>query len=171
MGLLALKLTLAPTFVVCASLASRRFGPRVGGLIAGLPVVAGPILLVYAVAHGREFAAGAASGTLLGLVSLTAFLVVYSRVAARARWTLSLLAGWLTFALGTLIFSAFQISVGLSLAIAAAEVLAGLALLPHPSPAQAVFASPPPWTSRCAPPARRRWCSRSPRSLAGLARS
>ena len=61
-GLLAVKLTLAPAFVVGASLASRRFGPRMGGLIAGLPVVAGPILLVYALAHGRAFASGAAAG-------------------------------------------------------------------------------------------------------------
>jgi hypothetical protein len=144
-GLLAVKLTLAPTFVVGASLASRRFGPRMGGLIAGLPVVAGPILLVYALAHGRAFAAGAASGTLLGLVSLTAFLVVYSRVAARASWSVSLLAGWATFALGTLFFSAFSIPVGWALAIAGAGVLAGLALLPHPSASDSVPAPPPAW--------------------------
>src|ERR1700719_3836701 len=58
-SLLAAKLLLAPSFVVGASLAARRFGPRVGGLIGGLPVVAGPILLAYALAHGRSFAAGA----------------------------------------------------------------------------------------------------------------
>ena len=145
MGLLAVKLTLAPTFVVGASLASRRFGPRIGGLIAGLPVVAGPILLVYALAHGRAFAAGAASGTLLGLVSLTAFLVVYSRVAAHAVWSVSLLAGWLTFALGTVIFSAFSIPVGGALAVAAVGVLVGFAALPHPSSAQSTYAPPPAW--------------------------
>ena len=39
--LLAVKLLLAPSFVVAASLVARRFGPRVGGLIAGLPLVAG----------------------------------------------------------------------------------------------------------------------------------
>lgn len=145
MGLLAVKLTLAPAFVVGASLASRRFGPRMGGLIAGLPVVAGPILLVYALAHGRAFASGAASGTLLGLVSLTAFLVVYSRVAARATWSLSLLAGWTTFALGTLLFSVFSIPVGWALAIAGAGVLAGLALVPHPSAGEESVPAPPPW--------------------------
>jgi hypothetical protein len=94
-GLLAVKLLLAPSFVVGASLATRRFGPRVGGLIAGLPVVAGPILLAYALAHGRAFAAGAAAGTLLGLVSLIAFVVVYARLAGRVFWGASMLAGWL----------------------------------------------------------------------------
>ena len=66
MATLAVKVLLAPGFVVGASLAARRFGPRIGGLVAGLPVVAGPILLVYALAHGRAFAPGAAAGTLLG---------------------------------------------------------------------------------------------------------
>ena len=84
--LLAVKLLLAPAFVVGASLTARRHGPRVGGLVGALPVVAGPILLVYALAHGRAFAAHAAAGTLLGLISLTAFVVVYARLAGRVRW-------------------------------------------------------------------------------------
>jgi hypothetical protein len=96
--LLAIKLLLAPSFVVGASLAARRFGSRVGGLIAGLPVVAGPILLAYAIAHGRDFAAGAAAGTLLGLVSLIGFVVVYARLAGRLSWAASMLSGWLAFA-------------------------------------------------------------------------
>ena len=48
---LALKLILAPAFVVGASLTARRFGPRIGGLVGGLPVVGGPILLVLAIVH------------------------------------------------------------------------------------------------------------------------
>jgi uncharacterized membrane protein (GlpM family) len=143
-GLLAVKLILAPAFVVGASLASRRFGPRIGGLIAGLPVVAGPILLVYALAHGRAFAAGAAAGTLLGLVSLTAFLVVYSRVGAYISWPVTLLAGWLTFALATAVLSMFSIPVGAALALAAMGVLAGFAALPHPSGAESA-STPPLW--------------------------
>ncbi len=71
---------------MAASLAARRFGARVGGLVGGLPVVAGPILLVFALSHGRAFAAQAAAGTLLGIVSLLAFIVVYSHLASRASW-------------------------------------------------------------------------------------
>ena len=80
---IATKIMLAPSFVVGASLIARRFGVRVGGLVGALPVVAGPILLVYAFAHGRVFAADAAAGTLLGLVSLTTFVVVYAHLAGR----------------------------------------------------------------------------------------
>ncbi len=145
MGLLATKLLLAPSFVVAASLSARRFGLRVGGLIAGLPVVAGPILLAYALAHGPAFAAGAAVGTLLGLVSLIAFVVVYARLAPRAPWATSMLAGWLAFTLATALFSALAVPAGVALAIAAVGLATGLALTPrilHDPPASS---APPTW--------------------------
>jgi hypothetical protein len=129
--LLVTKLLLAPSFVVGASLAGRRFGPRVGGLIAGLPVVAGPILLAYALAHGSAFAATAAVGTLLGLVSLIAFVVIYARLADHAPWGASLLAGWLAFAAATAAFSSLSVPAGAALAIAAAGLLLGLLLTPR----------------------------------------
>jgi uncharacterized membrane protein len=127
---LAVKLLLAPSFVVGASLTARRFGPRIGGLIAGLPVVAGPILLVYALTHGSRFAAGAAAGTLLGLISLIAFVVIYARLAARVSWIASLLAGWAVFAAATAIFSTVSIPAGAALALACAAIGLGLAALP-----------------------------------------
>lgn len=143
--LLAVKVLLAPSFVVGASLAARRFGPRVGGLIGGLPVVAGPILLVYALAHGREFAAGAAAGTLLGLVSLIAFVVVYGRLASRLFWGASMLAGWLAFGAATVVFSAFSPPLGVALGMVAVALLVGLGCLPRAGADAPLDATPPPW--------------------------
>jgi hypothetical protein len=143
--LLAVKLLLAPAFVVGASLAARRFGPRIGGLIAGLPVVAGPILLAYALAHGREFAATAAAATLLGLVSLITFVVVYGHLAGRLFWGASMLAGWLAFVATTVGFSALSLPVGVALGLAAVAVLVGLASLPRPSRDLRAHATPPAW--------------------------
>jgi hypothetical protein len=143
--LLAVKLLLAPAFVVGASLTARRHGPRVGGLVGALPVVAGPILLVYALAHGPAFAARAAAGTLLGLISLTAFVVVYARLAGRVPWPAGLLSGWLAFALGTLLFSALAVPTGVALALACAAFALGLTLLPPPLAAPALAAPPPSW--------------------------
>jgi len=145
MPLLALKLLLAPTFVVGASLAARRFGPHIGGLIAGLPVVAGPILLVYAIAHGRAFAAAAAAGTLLGLVSLIAFAVVYGHLAGRRFWGASMLAGWLAFALATVAFTTVSVPAGVALALAGAGLLVGLAALPRPRRDASAHTSAPSW--------------------------
>jgi len=43
---LLLTLVLAPVLVVASTLAGRRGGARLTGVLVGLPVVAGPILLI-----------------------------------------------------------------------------------------------------------------------------
>jgi hypothetical protein len=144
-AIFAVKVLLAPGFVVGASLAARRFGPRIGGLVAGLPVVAGPILLVYALTQGAAFAADAAAGTLLGLISLTAFVVVYGRLARQSHWLVGLLAGWSAFVVGTVIFSTLAIPVGAALILAGAGFIVGLKLLPVPLSEQSQALSPPAW--------------------------
>lgn len=97
MGVLALKLLMAPTLVVVATLAGRRWGPRVSGVLIALPVVAGPILLVITLEHGEEFGARAARGSLLGVVALSAFCVLFARTA-RLGWPAALAIGWLGYA-------------------------------------------------------------------------
>lgn len=139
MALLAVKILLAPGFVVLASLAGRRFGTRIGGMLGGLPVVAAPILLVYALEHGASFAAKASTATELGLVSLMGFVVVYAWLAGRCAWWISLLSGWATFALFTFLFTFVKVSAVLALLIMGATLLAVPALLPRSqrSPADA----------------------------------
>jgi hypothetical protein len=78
--LLAAKILLSPLCVIAVSLAGRRWGVAVAGVLGGLPVVAGPILLVETLLHGRDFGVDAAAGALFGLAALTAFVVVYGRV-------------------------------------------------------------------------------------------
>lgn len=145
MLVLAAKALLAPSFVVAASLVARRFGPWVGGVVGGLPVVAGPILLVYGLAHGRVFAQHAAAGTLLGLLSLTAFVVVYGRLAYHARWWICMLCGWLAFAIGTLALDGVAVPAGVALALACLGFVVGLLLLPGASGDRGASASPPAW--------------------------
>lgn len=129
--MLAAKILLAPTFVVGASLAARRYGARIGGLVGGLPVVAGPILLVFALVHGRAFAADAAAGTLLGIVSLLAFIVVYARLAGRVRWAGSLIFGWGAFFAMTGALSTFTLGADPALAVVLAAVALTLLALPR----------------------------------------
>jgi hypothetical protein len=100
--LLLLKIALAPALVGAASLAGRRFGARVGGWLIGFPVVAGPVLWLYAREQGPAFASGAAAGTVMGTVSLCGFLLVYAWSARRLAWPVCMLLGWLAFAAGTL---------------------------------------------------------------------
>jgi hypothetical protein len=144
---LAVKALLAPTFVVGASVAARRFGPWVGGVVGGLPVVAGPILLAYALEHGRAVAGQAAAGTLLGLLSLTAFVVVYGRLAGRLPWFACMLCGWLAFALVTVALDGVAVPAGVALGLVCVGFAAGLLLLPGRSAAagDGALAAVPAW--------------------------
>ena len=145
MTLLAAKILLAPLCVVAVSLAGRRWGIAVAGVLGGLPVVAGPILLVETLLHGRDFGAEAAAGTLLGLAALTAFVVVYGRAAAAAGPAPSVLCGWTAFLLGVAVLSPVQPPLALSLVFVAACFALGLKLLP-PAPSRPPAATaPPPW--------------------------
>ncbi len=92
--ILATKLLLAPLCVLAVSLAGRRWGTAAAGVLGGLPVVAGPILLVLTLVHGREFGAEASAGTLLGLCALVTFVVVYGRVSHHLGPLASVLLGW-----------------------------------------------------------------------------
>jgi hypothetical protein len=129
---LALKILLSPACVVVVSMIGRRWGLAVAGLLGGLPVVAGPILLVETLQHGRGFGAEAAAGTLLGLVALTAFVVIYGRAATATGPILCLLAGWTAFLLVVAVLDRVHPPAGLSLILAGSAFALGLRLLPTP---------------------------------------
>jgi len=140
--LLALKLTLAPGLVAATTLAGRRWGPRIAGWLGGLPVVVGPILLALAFEQGDAFAAEAAEGSLLGLLSLSAFVLAYAWSARRVGWLPALLVGWAAFAVATIPLETFEppVAVGLAL-VTVCFVLTEVAL---PRSQAAAVAPPPP---------------------------
>jgi hypothetical protein len=142
--LLLAKVLLAPLCVIAVSLAGRRWGVAVAGLLGGLPVVAGPILLAETLIHGRGFGADAAAGTLLGLAALTAFVVVYGRTAQARGPIPSVFCGWAAFLLCVVALRMLHPPVALSLVLVGACFALGLSLLPSTSePVTAV--TPPPW--------------------------
>jgi hypothetical protein len=96
------KASIAPLLVMGATLAGRRWGQTAAGLVAGLPIVAGPILFFYALEQGPAYAAVAARDTLLGLFSLSLFVLGYAWRAWTGASALScVIVGWAAFALGT----------------------------------------------------------------------
>ena len=68
--LLVLKLVLVPALVVAVTLATRWWGPRVGGWLTGMPIVAGPALFFLALEQGDAFASEAARATLVALIGV-----------------------------------------------------------------------------------------------------
>jgi hypothetical protein len=135
-GRILIELLVAPALVAISTLVVRRWGPRAGGVISAFPAIVGPVLLILALAHGRPFAARAANGTLLGLVSLAAFALAYGRLARGHGWRVCAAAGWLAAGVAALAVGAAAgragSPVGLvvaSTALAAAwRVLPGVAL-------------------------------------------
>ncbi len=145
MAVLAAKLLLAPLCVVAVSLAGRRWGVAVAGVLGGLPVVAGPILLVFTLVHGRSFGADAAAGTLLGLAALTIFVVVYGRVAPVARPAPTVIAGWTAFLVGVALLTLIHPPPGGALLLVCAGFALGIRLLPAPGSAVGTAGEMPWW--------------------------
>jgi hypothetical protein len=87
--MLAVKFALTPFLIALATLAARRWGASVGGWLAGLPLTSGPVSVFLAFEQGRAFAAGAAVGTLLGLVSVAVFCWTYALASRKVSWIVS----------------------------------------------------------------------------------
>jgi hypothetical protein len=130
--LLLLKLVLAPILIAVVTLGARRWGPRVGGWLTGLPTVAGPTLVFYAFEQGTTFAARASHATLVGLVAIPWFCVAYAYTGKRAGWAASLLAGWSTFVLGIAFLTRLELNVFVTWVLLAVNCAAGYAALPAP---------------------------------------
>jgi hypothetical protein len=131
-----LKLGLAPALILVATLAGRRWGPAVGGWLAGLPLTSGPVSFILAVEQGPEFASRAALGTLFGLVSLASFCLAYGAASRRVGWPGCLAAALCAFAVSTLLFRGAALPLGLAFALVCA-VLAGVgALMAGSAPAR-----------------------------------
>ena len=97
--LLLLKIIVVPTLIISVTLAGRRWGPRVGGVLASFPLVAGPVLFFLATEQGEVFAAEAARATLVSLIAVAASGLVYAWACLRAPWWASLAASWGSFVL------------------------------------------------------------------------
>ena len=58
--MLLLKLTIVPLFIALVTLAGKRWGTRLAGILGGLPVIAGPIVVILALEQGQAFGVQAA---------------------------------------------------------------------------------------------------------------
>jgi hypothetical protein len=144
MTVLALKLLLAPLLVVASSLAGRRWGAQVAGVLVVLPVVAGPILLILYLEHGSHFAAHAARAATLGIVPLALFALVFGYMSRRHGWLMTLAVSWIVVLLADLALAQADVPAGLALGLALLALHGAGALLRRlgqPAPG----ALPAPW--------------------------
>jgi hypothetical protein len=130
--LLLLKAILSPLLIGLASWVSRRWGAAAAGWLAALPLTSGPVMCAIAMERGPGFAAQASLGTLLALVSLAAFVLVYVWVARRLawRWPWSSLAGCAAYLACTFALRGLSVSLPIAFAIVCIVLLATLRVMP-----------------------------------------
>ena len=104
MDLFLFKLVLTPLLLAMATLATRRWGPAVGGWLVSLPLTSGPVSVFLALEHGPEFAAVSAHGTIDGLIAVTFFCLAYEKCLTRFKWPASAFIALLSYGIvGTLL--------------------------------------------------------------------
>jgi len=140
---LILKIVLVPILIGAVSLAGRRWGPAISGWLIGLPLSSAPITFFLALEQGTAFAAAAAHGTLMGLISASLFCLVYGRLSRRLGWIGSTLAGWATYLIVTAALE--KISIPLVLSFVAVVAVIAIVLVMLPARRFEAGAIAPPW--------------------------
>ena len=142
---LLLKLLLAPILVVGSSLAGRQWGAQVAGMLVALPIVAGPILLITCLEQGARFGARAAAASLLGLVSLALFTVVFAWCSRVCGWIGSLGVAWSACLLADAGLSRMAVPPAWGLVLVLATAWAAMKVLPADDPACDDAGTAPAW--------------------------
>ncbi|WDY60083.1 hypothetical protein [Pseudomonas sp. PSKL.D1] len=78
-----LKFLITPTLMLAISLAARRWGTQIGGLLSGLPVTSALVMLFLSLEQGPGFALKAVPGALAGLAAVQATYLFYFLVTRR----------------------------------------------------------------------------------------
>lgn len=144
-NVLLTKLLLGPCLVVAASLAGRRWGPAVSGILVAIPIVLGPILLIVTIEHGEAFGADTATSSLLALVALAVYVVVFERTGRSHRWQVATLVGWVAFLAVALALSNVEAAPAVALVAAIGSFALAHYMTPAPAAAPGERTPPPAW--------------------------
>lgn len=81
MDILTVKLIVTPALMLIVSLAIRKWGGFIGGLLSGMPLTSGPIAVFLAIEQGPHFSTQAAAGALSGLAGVLLTYLFYLNVS------------------------------------------------------------------------------------------
>lgn len=118
MDVLAVKLFFAPIFIVITSFVQKKYGAKVGGiLLAAVPFILTPILIVIYIQEGKDFFHQALISNYAGQIGLLFFILAYARLASRFSWRVSAFGATAAYLTSILILSPLltNIWVGISL--------------------------------------------------------
>ena len=132
--MLFLKLLLVATSVLLSTLAARRFGHAVGGAVAGMPMIAAPIMGILLFDHSALEVRAIALATLACVPATILHIVTFASAARKSTWPVSVALALLAYsAAGALLTHAPFGPVAVSVLAFAAPV-AGLWIAAHQTP-------------------------------------
>ncbi|HEX4896059.1 MAG TPA: hypothetical protein VFV11_07000 [Solimonas sp.] len=102
-AVLAVKLLAAPALIGLASLAGRRWGPQVAGLLGGLPLVAGPVLVALWLSDGAGYAREIAHAAPAGVWANIVYMLAVGHGSRHLPWFLLIPLSWLAYLLVALL--------------------------------------------------------------------
>lgn len=141
--MLVLKLTLVPLLIACVTMIGRRWGARVAGMFAAMPVVAGPIAMFLTLEQGVAFGAHAAVGAIAAVAALLVFFLAYAWASRRFAWPAALACSLLAWGLAGIVIARLPGRVDVAATLALATLLATPALMPPLEPRTRLPVAPP----------------------------
>ncbi|AUD03753.1 hypothetical protein [Spirosoma pollinicola] len=133
MNILLLKVTLMPSVIALVTLAIRKWGNKVGGLIGSMPWVAGPILLFFILEQGTAFGIHSIQGSMTGILALISFCLSYATFSRKLSWLPTILLSYGLYTATAVFFNYLQLNLLLSYAIVITTVLLALYFFPKPT--------------------------------------
>jgi hypothetical protein len=140
---LLLKVVVTPVLIATATLVGRRWGHSLSGWLVGLPLTSGPVVFFLALDQGRNFAADASLGIILGVASQAAFVLAYVWIGRSAGWPVRLLAGTAAFGIATAGFQIMRMPVIAEPFFVFACLVVAIPLLPRTEEVARTVAPPP----------------------------
>ncbi len=133
MLILAFKLFITPLLIGSVTLAGRRWGSALSGLLIGLPLTSGPVSFLLALEYGRDFAGRSAVGGLAGQISISIFCLAYIAVARSHSWKMSSIASIAAFFASTFVLNLFSWQLWPALAVLLVCIVSSARLVEHHS--------------------------------------
>lgn len=96
---LLVRMAVTAAFLIAATVTAERAGPLIGGLVATLPISAGPIYIFLAIDHDAAFIGASALGSMLSNAVNIAFSLTYCLLAQKRSLTESLAGAFLMWGL------------------------------------------------------------------------
>ena len=124
---LIVRMAVTAAFLLAATVTAERAGPLIGGLVATLPISAGPIYIFLAIDHGAHFVGESAIGSLAGNAINVVFALTYALLAQKRSLAVSLCGAFVLW-LG-LTWLTNHTTWSLTAAIALNAVVLGVALV------------------------------------------